>query len=86
MKIGFVLQKGNGIMHITQNAFNINNLDTDERLGCGKMKEDGKNSWLARNRGGGKVGKGREGSLTDSLSNTETKLHRLTESQKSFPN
>ena len=43
--------------HITQNAFNINNLDTDERLGCGKMKEDGKNSWLARNRGGGKVGK-----------------------------
>ena len=42
-------------MHITQNAFKINNLDTDERLGCGKMKEDGKNSWLARNRGGGKV-------------------------------
>ena len=57
------------------------NLDTAERLGCGKMKEDGKNSWLARNQGGGKVGKGREGSLTDSLSNTETKLHRLTESR-----
>ena len=56
-------------------------LDTAERLGCEKMKEDGKNSWLARNRGGGKVGRGREGSLTDSLSNTETKLHRLTESQ-----
>ena len=84
MKIIFVLKKGNGIMHITQNAFKINNLDTDERLGCRKMREDGKNSWLARNRGGGnvgKVGKGREGSLTDSLSNTETKLHRLTESQ-----
>ena len=57
MKIVFVLQKGDGIMHITQNAFKINNLDTAERLGCGKMKEDGKNSWLARNRGGGKVGK-----------------------------
>ena len=55
MKIGFVLQKGNGIMHITQNAFKINNLDTDERLGCREMREDGKNSWLARNRGGGKV-------------------------------
>ena len=42
-------------MHITQNAFKINNLDTDERLGCREMREDGKNSWLARNRGGGKV-------------------------------
>ena len=54
MKIIFVLQKGNGIYEYDAKHLN---LDTAERLGCGKMKEDRKNSWLARNRGGGNVGK-----------------------------
>ena len=53
MKIIFVLQKGNGIY--AYDAKHLN-LDAAERLGCGKMKEDRKNLWLARNREGGKVG------------------------------